>query len=121
MKMKVRNNKYKTACMLLGYYDESNKYCETIYENLELKNLDNSITRHIYLNHDITMHVVPGVEIRVFAKNRKDIDTLYEIEGNLNHFNRTLDAFSKHNMAVNNKYIYTTFELEERRRALLES
>lgn len=119
--MKVRNNKYKTACMLLGYYDESNKYCETIYENLELKSLDNSITRHIYLNHDITMHVVPGVEIRVFAKNRKDIDTLYEIEGNLNHFNRTLDAFSKHNTAVNNEYIYTTFELEERRRALLES
>lgn len=119
--MKVRINKYDTACMMVGCYDEAGKYREEIFENVDLKKMDRSITRNVYLSHDITLHVVPGIEVRVFAKSRKDIETCVEIEGNPNHFKQTFDCFSKYNKSVNGEYIYTTFELEERRRDLATS
>ena len=116
--MKARINKYDKACILVGYYNTDGAYHEEIFEEVDLKKMHKSITRNVYLSHDITIHVVPGVEVRVFAKNRKDIETCLEIEGDPNHFKNTFDCFSKYNKAVNNEYIYTTFELEERRRDL---
>lgn len=116
--MKVRINKYDTACMVVGYYDETGEYREEMFENVDLKKMDKSITRNVYLSHDITIHVAPGSEVRVFAKCRKDIETCLEIEGSLNHFKEMLDCFSKYNKSVNGEYIYTTFELEERKKDL---
>ena len=116
--MKVRINKYDTACMMVGYYNEAGEYREEIFENVDLKKMDRSITRNVYLSHDITLHVVPGIEVRVFAKSRKDIESCVEIEGDPDHFRKALDCFSKYNKPVNGEYIYTTFELEERRRDL---
>lgn len=115
--MRTRINRYNTTCVLVGYYDKEGMYCEEIFENVELKKMDKSITRNVYLNHDITIHVVPGVEIRVFSKSLKDIDAYFEIEEDPNCFRIILDCFSEHNKSSNGEYIYTTFELEERRRA----
>ena len=108
-------NKYTHVCMRVGYYDENGRYRESTSENLELKTLHKSITRNIYLNHDITLQVVPGVEARVFAKNLKDIETLLEIEPNPDFIKGMLDAWSKYNQSENGEYIYTTIDLEEER------
>ena len=120
-RMKTRINRYDTVCMVVGYYDEEGGYREGMLENVNLKKIDKSITDNISLTHDITIHVVPSIEIRVFAKNRKDIETCLEIEGNPDHFKMLLDYFSKHDKSVNGEYIYTTFDLEERRKVLAHS
>lgn len=119
--MKVKINRCDNACMLVGYYNQDGEYCEEVFEEVDLEKMHKSITRNVYLCHDITMHVVPGVEVRVFAKNRKDIETCLEIEGDPNHFKTLLDCFSKHNKSDNGEYIHTTFELEERRKELAHS
>ena len=119
--MKARINRYDTVCMVLGYYDEEGGYREGMLENVNLKKIDKSIADNISLTHDITIHVVPGIEIRVFAKNRKDIETCLEIEGNPDYFKGFLNCFSKYNKSVNGEYIYTTFDLEERRKVLAHS
>ena len=111
--MKALINKQKTTSALVGYYDENGSYHEMTYEKLELKDLDRSITRNVYLDHDITVHVAPSVEVRVFAKNLKDIEKCLEIKEDPEYFKAIFDAFSKYNRSVNGEYIYTTFELEE--------
>ena len=111
--MKALIKKQKTTSVLLGYYDENGNYIETTCEKLELKDLDKSITRNIYLNHDITVHVVPSVEVRVFAKSLKDIEKCLEIKEDPDYFKAIFDAFSEYSKSVNGEYIYTTFELEE--------
>ena len=118
--MKARNKRYDTTCMVLGYYDygDGGEYHELVSENFELSKLDKSIKKHIYLNHDITIHVVPGVEIRAFAKSLKDIQTYLEVEGDFDHFKTTLDCFSEYNKSVNGEYIYTTIDIEELKRVL---
>lgn len=116
--MKARTNKYNTVCMVVGRYNQAGEYREEIYEDLSLNKLDKSIARNVYLNKDVTWHIAPGIEIRVFVKKRKDIDTCFEIEGSRNIFKEILDAFSKHNKSTNGEYIYTSFDFEERRRAL---
>jgi hypothetical protein len=114
--MKTIINKFKKACVLLGYYNQDKEYCEEIFEEIDLKKMHRSITRNVYLSHDITMHIVPGIEIRVFAKSRKDIETYLEIKGDANVIKGLFDCFSKYNKSFNGEYIYTTFELEEIRR-----
>ena len=116
--MKVRINKFDTACMVVGYYDETGEYREEMFEDVNLHKLSKSLAKNVFLAQDITLHVVPGKEVRVFAKSRKDIETCLEVEGDQNHFKTMLDVFSKHNQSVNGEYIYTTYEFEERRRAL---
>lgn len=118
--MKARIKKYDTTCMLLGYYDcgKKGEYHEIISENLELCKLDKSIKKHIYLNHDITIHVVPGVEIRAFAKSLNDIQTYLEVSGDSDHFKGVLDCFSEHNKSSNGEYIYTTINNEELKRTI---
>lgn len=118
--MKARIKKYDTTCMLLGYYDygKEGQYHESVNENFELYKLDKSIKKHIYLNHDITIHVVPGVEIRAFAKSLKDIERYLEVDGNPDHFKIVLDYFSKYNRSSNGEYIYTTIDIEELKRAM---
>ena len=111
--MKARINKYNKACMLVGYYNQDGEYREEMFEEVDLKTMDKSITRNVYLSHDITLHVVPGVEVRVFAKSRKDIEMYFEIKGDTNRFKEMFDCFSKHNKSVNGEYIYTTFDLEQ--------
>ena len=110
--MKARINKYNKACMLVGYYNQDGEYREEMFEEVDLKTMDKSITRNVCLSHDITLHVVPGVEVRVFAKSRKDIEMYFEIKGDTNSFKEMFDCFSKHNKSVNGEYIYTTFDLE---------
>ena len=42
---------------------------------IKLKDMHEFITENIYLDHDITVHVAPKTEVRVFAKNMNDIHT----------------------------------------------
>ena len=118
--MKVRINKFDTVCMVVGYYDAAGEYREEKFEDVNLEKIRKSIAKNVFLKHDISLHVVPGREMRVFAKNSKDIETCLEIEGDQNYFKNLFDAFSKHNESVNGEYIYTTFDFEERRRVLAE-
>jgi hypothetical protein len=108
-------NKYTHVCMRVGYYDENGRYRESTSENLELKTLHKSIRRNIDQNHDITLHVVPGIEVRVFAKSSRDIEEFLGIKKNPDYFKGMLDAWSKYNRSENGEYIYTTFDLEEER------
>ena len=59
--MKARINKYDTACMVVGYYDEAGEYREEMFENVSLKKLHKSIAKNVYLSHYLTLHVVPGI------------------------------------------------------------
>jgi hypothetical protein len=109
------NNKHNKVCMKVGYYDENGAYREETYENLPLKEIHKSIRRNIYLDHDITLHVVPGIEARMFARSLKDIETLLEIKQKPDFIKRMFDAWSKYNQSENGEYIYTTIDLEEER------
>ena len=111
-------NKYNTISMLAGYYDEKGNYSEVSCKNYKLKKLDKSITRNIDLQHDITIQVVPGVEVRVFAKSLKDIKACLEITGDTYYFKRMLDCFSMYNKSDNGEYIHTSYDLEELREIL---
>lgn len=108
-------NKYNTISMLAGYYDEKGKYSEVTCKNYKLKKLGKSITRNIDLQHDITIQVVPGVEVRVFAKSLKDIKACLEITGDSYYFKSMLDSFSVYHKSDNGEYIYTSYDLEELR------
>ena len=112
--MKAIINRHRTACVLIGYYDEDGNYREIARENLELKNLPKRITKNIYLNHDITIHVSPRIEICVFAKSMKDIETYLEIENDPNCLESMLKCWSKYNEPSDN-YIWTTIDFEELR------
>ena len=71
-----------------------------------------NIAKNIYLNHDVTMHVAPGIEIRVFAKDMNKIETYLEIENDPDCLKSMLDCWSKYNQPSSD-YIYTTIDLEE--------
>ena len=115
--MKARINqthrsKYTNVSALVGYYDENGNYCEKEFENIKLKDLHKDIAKNIYLNHDVTMHVAPGIEIRVFAKDMNKIETYLEIENDPDCLKSMLDCWSKYNQPSSD-YIYTTIDLEE--------
>ena len=80
---KPRYNKYTTFCALVGHHDDNGNYCETVFENIKFKDLDKSIAENVYLDHDITLHIAPKCELRVFAKNMDDIHTYCETIDNL--------------------------------------
>ncbi len=108
--MKVRINKYNKACMLVGYYNKDGEYCEEVFEEVDLKEIHKSVSYTVCRSHDIAMYVVPRIEVRVFAKNRKDIERCLEIEGNPNHFKETFDFFSKYCEPVDGAYLHTTLD-----------
>ena len=113
--MKNITKKITRVCMRVGYYDESGHYRELTYDDMRLKDIHKSIRRNIDQDHDITLHVVPGIEVRVFAKSSKDIEEFLGIKKNPDYFKGMLDAWSKYNRSENGEYIYTTFDLEEER------
>lgn len=113
--MKAIINRHKIACVLIGYYDENENYREVTNNNLELKKLPKRIAKNVYLNHDITIHISPGIAISVFAKCMKDIETYLEIENNPNCLEDMLKCCSKYN-SPSDDYIWTTIDLEQRRK-----
>lgn len=112
--MKTICNSPKTTCVLIGYYDEYDNYREITRENIKLKTLPKVIAIDVYLDHDITMHISPGKEIRVFAKSMKDIETYLEIENTPNFVEQMLKDWSEYN-APSDDYIWTTFDFDELR------
>ena len=111
--MKNITKKITRVCMVVGYYDENSHYRELTYDNMRLRDIHKSIRRNIDQDHDITLHVVPGIEVRVFAKSSKDIEEFLGIKKNPDYCKGMLDAWSKYNRSENGEYIYTTFDLEE--------
>ena len=113
MKNVIKRN--TRICMRVGYYDENGIYNEETYDGIGLKEIHKSNRRNIYLDHDITLHVVPGIEARMFAMSLKDIETLLEINNNSDFIKGMLDAWSQYNQSENGEYIYTTIDLEKER------
>jgi hypothetical protein len=113
--MKNITEKITRVCMVVGYYDENDHYRELTYDNMRLRGIHKSIRRNIDQDHDITLHVVPGIEVRVFAKSSKDIEGFLGIKKNPDYFKDMLDAWSQYNQSQNGEYIYTTIDLEEER------
>ena len=109
----IIKNKHTHVCMRVGYYDENGQYSEVTYENLKVNDIHKSIRRSIYLDHDITLHVVPGIEVRMFAKCLKDIETLLEINRKPDFMKGVFDTWSKYNQSQNGEFIWTTIDLEE--------
>ena len=105
--MKAKN---KQVCILLGYYDEKGNYCETVFENAPLDELEESITENIDLNHDLTIQIVPGIEVRTFAKSINDLNRY--TNKHPEWIKETFDAFSKYNKSQNGEYIHTSFDIE---------
>ena len=101
-------------CVLVGYYDEYDEYQELIKENMAIKELPNPIRKNIDFNQDITIHVAPKEEIRVFAKSLNDIERYRSASGDCNNIKEMFDALSKHNGPYfNGDYICTTVDIEE--------
>ena len=111
---KPRYNKYTTLCALVGHHDENGNYCETVFENIKLKDLDKSIAENVYLDHDITLHVAPKCELRVFAKNMDDIHTYCETIDNFQTRKILLDDYIICTEPTT-RYIWTTIDFEEYR------
>jgi hypothetical protein len=111
---KPRYNKYTTLCALVGHHDENGNYCETVFENIKLKDLHKSIAENIYLDHDITLHVAPKCEVRVFAKTMDDIHIYCETIDDLNTRKILLDNYIICTEPTK-RYIWTTIDFEEHR------
>jgi hypothetical protein len=98
-KMQARTNtiynKPSTVCILVGYYGEKANYCEEVFEDINLNDLPSDITSNIDLNHDVSLQIVPGDEIRVFAKNMDTIKSSLEIINEPDGMKFLLDWFSE--------------------------
>ena len=114
---KPRYNKYTTFCALVGHHDDNGNYCETVFENIKFKDLDKSIAENVYLDHDITLHIAPKCELRVFAKNMDDIHTYCETIDNLQTRKIMLDDYIIC-LEPTTRYIWTTIDLEEYREVM---
>ena len=112
--MKAIINRTRTACVLVGYYDEDGQYREVIRENFDLNNIPERFAQNVYLDHDITMQVSPGIEIGVFAKCLQDIETYLKIENEPKFIEHMLECWSKHNKPSDD-YIWTTIDFDELR------
>lgn len=115
--MKARINpthysKCTKVCALVGHYDENGNYDETVFENIKLKDMHKSITENIYLDHDITVHVAPKTEVRVFAKNMNDIHTYCETIDDRDARQHLLESFVICTEPTT-RYIWATIDFEE--------
>lgn len=109
-----KNKNKKTVYALTGVYDLVGGYHE-IGADVNFNEIPKYISKNICLNEDITIHIAPKIEVRVFAKSKKIIDEFLNVEKNPNFIKEIFDCFSKHN-GPSKEYIWTTFDLEERRK-----
>ena len=110
-------SKYTNVCALVGHYDDNGNYVETIFENIKLKDMHEFITENIYLDHDITVHVAPKTEVRVFAKNMNDIHTYCETIDDRDARRYLLESFVICTEPTA-QYIWTTIDFEEYKKLL---
>lgn len=114
---KTTYNKSAVVCALVGHYDENGNYDETVFENIKLKDIHKSITENIYLDHDITVHVAPQTEVRVFAKNMNDIHTYCETIDDRDARKHLLESFVICTEPTT-QYIWATIDFEEYKKLL---
>ena len=119
-KMLNKLQKSKKAYMLVGHYDVMGCYQEVVEEDALICLLPRDISKHIYLDKDLTIHVAPKFEVRVFARNKELVEEYFKIVNDRECFKGMLDCFSKYNER-SAEYIYTTIDLEEERRLQSEA
>ena len=113
-------NKLTTICALVGHYDDNGNYVETVFENIKLKDIHESITENIYLDHDITVHVALKTEVRVFAKTMNDIHTYCETIDDRDARKCLLESFVICSEA-STRYLWTTIDFDEHKKLLARS
>lgn len=113
MKKKTNIKKYRgqrKVCTVLGYYDQTGQYHEHCVDKVVLDNLPEDVIREVSAEHDITIQILPKVDIVVFAKNAKVmakyLDSLEE-----NYIEGMLAAFSKYNDPDGGR-IWATYDLD---------
>ena len=85
-----------TVCILIGYYKEKANYCEEVWENVNLNDLPNDITKDIDLNHDISLQIIPGDEIRVFVKDMDTLKAYLEINNKPDNMKSMFDYYAEY-------------------------
>lgn len=109
---KAKFNRNTTVCALVVHYDENGNYAETVFENIELKDIPNSIKDNIDFIHDITLQVEPNKEVRVFAKNVDDIHTYYKSVKDNDTLRVLLEDYIIW-LEPPTEYIWTSFDLDK--------
>ena len=113
MRNQINNNTKFYA--VVGYYTNNGAaYIEEAFEDCSIKDLHKDISKNIYLDQDLTIHVAPSIEVRAFARNKEVFDELFAIVKDRDYLKNMLDCFSKHN-GPSSDYIWTTIDLEEER------
>ena len=92
----THHSKYTTVCILIGYYKEKANYCEEVWENVNLNDLPNDITKDIDLNHDISLQIIPGDEIRVFVKDMDTLKAYLEINNKPDNMKSMFDYYAEY-------------------------
>ena len=99
---------------VVGPYDANGNYEVAISKYYLLKDIPNSISKHIYLDRDLSIHVAPSIEVRAFARSKEVFDELFAIVKDQDYFKNMLDCFSEYH-GPSKDYIWTTVDLEEER------
>lgn len=95
MKTRTKNSTFHratTICVLMGYYNDTNQYCETYTEDINLDRLPEYVIREVSWGDDVSIMIVPREGIFVFAE-RDDMDR-YKVTFEAGHVKGLLDAFS---------------------------
>jgi hypothetical protein len=115
MKALFKKKQYnEEIAAFIGYYNEEGTYREERLEKLSINELPPKIRNHIYLKRDITIHIAPQEEIRIFAKSLDVIDS-YFVEEKTTSAKELLDVFSMNPRGMG-EYLYMTVDLEEMRK-----
>ena len=85
-----------TVCILIGYYNVNANYCEEVWENVNLNDLPNDIVQDIDLNHDISLQIIPGDEIRVFVKDMDTLKAYLEINNKPDNMKSMFDNYAEY-------------------------
>lgn len=85
-------NKATTLCVLMGYYDDTDQYCETCVEDIAFDKLPAYVMREVSSGDDVSILIVPREGIFVFAK-KTDMDK-YTKTFEAGHVKSLLDSFS---------------------------
>lgn len=111
MKANFKLNSKMKVCVLVGWYDENGNYTENTLENIAIEDIDKSISRNIDYRHDVTIHIAPQEEVRVFARTMSVLNEYIERERSSGGVRSLFNAFGN-SPKGNGDYIYTSFDLD---------
>ena len=117
MKVKVKKNQNSTRttfCVVNGHFDEHGEYNENYYQSIPLSRLPKEAKCILREGYDVTVRILPGLEITYFFKDWNTADQyLTMMEAGSELFELTLHAFSAQEFTDLDEPIWSPINLED--------